>query len=141
MKFFYWVVFGIFLATSFGLNLNEAAAEKYGYTKMRSMGNKSTVEAVPKKNIKFLPEEETDGPDIKVLVIKKTEIKSLVDSIKKNYRAYTGINRYEIIDKASSSLLRKIALATALTPPPSIDNKYLVLVLSCAIMCWRFPGN
>jgi len=83
MKFFYWVVFGIFLATSLGLNLNEAAAEKYGYTKMSSRGNKSTVKAAPKKIIKFLPEEETDGPGIKVLVIKKKEIKSLVDSIVK----------------------------------------------------------
>ena len=26
MKFFYWVVFGIFLATSLGFNLNEVAA-------------------------------------------------------------------------------------------------------------------
>ncbi|SVD64240.1 uncharacterized protein METZ01_LOCUS417094, partial [marine metagenome] len=25
MKFFYWVVFGIFLATSLGFNLNEVA--------------------------------------------------------------------------------------------------------------------
>ena len=37
---------------------------------MRSRGNKSTVKAAPKKIIKFLPEEETDGPSIKVLVIK-----------------------------------------------------------------------
>ena len=33
MRFFYWVVFGIFLATSLAFNLNEvAAAEKYDYT-------------------------------------------------------------------------------------------------------------
>ena len=36
-------------------------------------------------------------------MIKKKAIKALVDSIEKNYRAYTGINRYERIDKASSS--------------------------------------
>ena len=52
MKFFYWVVFVIFLATSLGFNLNEVdAAEKYGYTKMHSRGNKSTVKVAPKKII------------------------------------------------------------------------------------------
>ena len=128
MKFFYWVVFGIFLATSFGLNLNEAAAEKYGYTKMRSRGNKSTVEAVPKKIIKFLPEEETD--ELKVLVIKEGEIKSLVDSIEKNYRAYTGINRYERIDKVSSSTNQgrlKIKLTRDVDPTISSTDKPLTL--------------
>jgi len=128
MKFFYWVVFGIFLATSFGLNLNEAAAEKYGYTKMRSRGNKSTVEAVPKKIIKFLPEEETD--ELKVLVIKGGEIKSLVDSIEKNYRAYTGINRYERIDKVSSSTNQgrlKIKLTRDVDPTISSTDKPLTL--------------
>ena len=128
MKFFYWVVFGIFLATSFGLNLNEAAAEKYGYTKMRSRGNKSTVEAVPKKIIKFLPEEETD--ELKVLVIKEGEIKSLVDSIEKNYRAYTGINRYERIDKVSSSTNEgrlKIKLTRDVDPTISSTDKPLTL--------------
>jgi len=128
MKFFYWVVFGIFLATSFGLNLNEAAAEKYGYTKMSSRGNKSTVEAVPKKIIKFLPEEETD--ELKVLVIKGGEIKSLVDSIEKNYRAYTGINRYERIDKVSSSTNQgrlKIKLTRDVDPTISSTDKPLTL--------------
>ena len=104
MKFFYWVVFGIFLATSLGFNLNEvAAAEECKYALVCGQGKKPTVKAAPKKIIKFLPEEETDGPGIKVLVIKEAAIKSLVDSIEKNYRAYTGINRYERIDKASSS--------------------------------------
>jgi len=131
MKFFYWVVFGIFLATSLGFNLKEvAAAEKYGYTKMRSRGNKSTVKAAPKKIIKFLPEEETDGPGVKVLVIKKTEIKSLVDSIEKNYRSYTGINRYERIDKASSSTNQgrlKIKLTRDIDPTISSTDKPLTL--------------
>ena len=104
MRFFYWVVFGTFLSTSLGFNLNEvAAAEKCKYALVCGQGKKSTVKAAPKKIIKIPLEEETDGPGIKVLVIKKTEIKSLVNSIEKNYRAYTGINRYERIDKASSS--------------------------------------
>ena len=131
MKFFYWVVFGIFLATSLGFYLKEVdAAEKYGYTKMRSKGNKSTVKAAPKKIIKFLPEEETDGPGIKVLVIKKREIKSLVDSIEKNYRTYTGINRYERIDKASSSTNQgrlKIKLTRDVDPTISSTDKPLTL--------------
>ena len=131
MKFFYWVVFGIFLATSLGFYLKEVdAAEKYGYTKMRSRGNKSTVKAAPKKIIKFLPEEETDGPGVRVLVIKKTEIKSLVDSIKKNYRSYTGINRYERIDKASSSTNQgrlKIKLTRDIDPTISSTDKPLIL--------------
>jgi len=131
MSFFYWVVFGIFLATSLGFNLNEvAAAEKYSYTKMRSRGDKSTVKAAPKKIIKFLPEEEIDGPGVKVLVIKKTEIKSLVDSIEKNYRAYTGINRYERIDKASSSTNQgrlKIKLTRDIDPTISSTDKPLTL--------------
>ena len=131
MKFFYWVVFGIFLASSLGFYLKEVdAAEKYGYTKMRSRGNKSTVKAAPKEIIKFLHEEETDGPGIKVLVIKKTEIKSLVDSIEKNYRAYTGINRYERIDKASSGTNQgrlKIELTRDIDPTISSTDKPLTL--------------
>ena len=131
MKFFYWVVFGIFLATSLGFYLKEVdAAEKYGYTKMLSRGNKSTVKAAPKKIIKFLPEEETDGPGIKVLVIKKREIKSLVDSIEKNYRTYTGINRYERIDKASSSTNQgrlKIKLTRDVDPTIRSTDKPLTL--------------
>ena len=131
MKFFYWVVFGIFLATSLGFNLNEvAAAEKCKYALVCGQEKKSTVKAAPKKIIKFLPEEETDGPGVKVLVIKKTEIKSLVDSIKKNYRSYTGINRYERIDKASSSTNQgrlKIKLTRDIDPTISSADKPLIL--------------
>ena len=131
MKFFYWMIFVSLLGVSLGLNPNEiAAAEKYGYTKMRSKGNKSTVEEAPKKIIKFIPEEETDGPSIKILVIKKSEIKSLVDSIEKNYRAYTGINRYERIDKVSSSANQgrlKIKLTRDVDPTISSADKPLTL--------------
>jgi len=115
MRFFYWVVFGIFLATSLGFNLNEvAAAEECKYALVCGQGKKPTVKAAPKKFIK-IPEEETEGPSVKVLVIKKTEIKALVDSIEKNYRAYTGINRYERIDKASSSTSQEGRLKIKLT--------------------------
>ena len=131
MRFFYWVVFGIFLATSLGFNLNEvAAAEKCKYALVCSQEKKSTVKAAPKKIIKFLPEEETDGPGIKVLVIKKREIKSLVDSIEKNYRTYTGINRYERIDKASSSTNQgrlKIKLTRDVDPTIRSTDKPLTL--------------
>ena len=132
MKFFYCVVFGIFLATSLGFNLNEvAAAEKCKYALVCGQEKKSTVKAAPKKIIKLLPEEETDGPGVKVLVIKKTEIKSLVDSIEKNYRAYTGINRYERIDKASSSTNQegrlKIKLTRDIDPTISSADKPLTL--------------
>ena len=131
MKFFYWVVFGIFLATSLGFNLNEvAAAEKCKYALVCGQGKKSTVKAAPKKIIKLLPEEETDGPGIKVLVIKKTEIKSLVDSLEKNYRAYTGINRYEKIDKAPSGTNQgrlKIKLTRDIDPTISSTDKPLIL--------------
>ena len=131
MKFFYWVVFGIFLATSLGFNLNEvAAAEKCKYALVCGQGKKPTVKAAPKKIIKFLPEEETDGPGVKVLVIKETAIKSLLDSIEKNYRAYTGINRYERIDKASSSTNQgrlKIKLTRDIDPTISSADKPLIL--------------
>ncbi|MBT3515923.1 MAG: hypothetical protein HN474_11520 [Nitrospina sp.] len=131
MRFFYWVLFEVFLATSLGFNLNEAtAAEKYGYTKMISKGAKSIVKSAPKKTIKILPEEKVDGPSIKVLVIKKTEVKSLVDSIKKNYNSYTGINRYERIDKASSSTNKgrlKIKLTRDIDPTISFTDKPLTL--------------
>jgi len=131
MKFFYWVVFGIFLATSLVFNLNEvAAAEECKYALVCGQGKKPTVKAAPKKIIKFLPEEATDGPGVKVLVIKKTEIKSLVDSLEKNYRAYTGINRYERIDKASSSTNQgrlKIKLTRDIDPTISSTDKPLTL--------------
>ena len=131
MKFFYWVVFGIFLATSLGLNLNEvAAAEKCKYALACGQGKKPTVKSAPKKIIKFLPEEGTDGSGVKVLVIKKSEIKSLLDSIKKNYMAYTGINRYERIDKASSSTNQgrlKIKLTRDIDPIISSTDKPLIL--------------
>ena len=131
MRFFYWVVFGIFLATSLGFSLNEvAAAEKCKYALVCGQGKKSSVKAAPKTIIKFTPEEETDGPVIKVLVIKKSEIKSLVDSIEKNYRAYTGINRYEKIDKAPSSTNQgrlKIKLTRDIDPTISSTDKPLTL--------------
>jgi len=130
MNFFYCVVFGIFLATSLGFNLNEvAAAEKCKYALVCGQEKKSTVKAAPKKIIKFLPEEET-GEYIKVLVIKKEVIKSLVDSIEKNYRAYTGINRYERIDKASSSTNQdrlKIKLTRDINPTINSTDKPLTL--------------
>jgi len=131
MKFFYWVIFGIFLTTSLGFNLNEvAAAEKCKYALVCGQEKKSTVKAAPKKIIKLLPEEETDGPGVTVLVIKKTAIKSLVDSIEKNYKAYTGINRYEKIDKASSSTNQgrlKIKLTRDIDPTISSIDKPLTL--------------
>ena len=129
MRFFYWVVFVIFLATSLGFNLNEVAAvKKCKYALACDQAKKSTVEAVPKKIIKFLPEEETD--ELKVLVIKEGEIKSLVDSIEKNYRAYTSINRYERIDKVSSSTNQgrlKIKLTRDVDPTISSTDKPLTL--------------
>ena len=131
MKFFYWVVFGIFIATSLGFNLNEVAvAEECKYALVCGQGKKPTVKTAPKKFTKLLTEEETDGPGVKVLVIKKTEIKSLVGSIEKNYRAYTGINRYERIDKASSSANQgrlKIKLTRDIDPTISSADKPLTL--------------
>ena len=129
MKFFYWVAFGSLLGISLGLNLNEvAAAQKYGYTKMRSRGGEVTKTA-PRKIITEMPlEEETD--ELKVLVIKEGEIKSLVDSIEQNYRAYTGINRYERIDKVSSSTNEgrlKIKLTRDIDPTISSTDKPLTL--------------
>jgi hypothetical protein len=99
MRFFYWMFFGFLFLSSLALNLKSvAAAPKYGYTTLTSKGKKPTVKAVPKKIIVKVPLEE-DESGLKVLVIKKTEIKSLVDSIKKNYKSYTNINRYERVGK------------------------------------------
>jgi hypothetical protein len=53
-----------------------------------------------------------------------------VDSIEKNYRAYTGINRYERIDKASSSTNQgrlKIKLTRDIDPTISSTDKPLTL--------------
>ncbi len=131
MKFLYWVIFGIFLATSLGFNLNEVfAAEKCKYVLACGQEKKSTVKAAPKKIIKFVPEEETDGPSIKVLVIKEKEIKLLLDSIEQNYRAYTGINRYERIDKVSSRTNQgrlKIKLTRDVDPTITSTDKPLTL--------------
>ena len=83
MKIFYWAVFGHFLLIFSGFDLREvAAAPKYS-------------------DIGLTSKEETDGPEQKVLVIKQAEIKSLVNSIKGEYKTYIGINRYERIDKAA----------------------------------------
>jgi len=101
MRFFYWMLFGFLFLSSLVLNLNPVAAEsKYSYTTMTSKGEKATVKAAPKKIIVKIPfEEEEDGSGLKVLVIKKTEIKSLVDSIENNYKSYTNMNRYERVGK------------------------------------------
>lgn len=131
MKFIYWVVFGIFLAASLGFNLNEvAAAEECKYALVCGQGKKPTVKVAPKKFIKIPLDEEAGGPSVKVLVIKKTAIKSLLDSIEKNYKAYTGINRYERIDKASSSTNQsrlKIKLTRDIDPTISSADKPLTL--------------
>ena len=53
-----------------------------------------------------------------------------MDSIEKNYRAYTGINRYERIDKASSSTNQgrlKIKLTRDIDPTISSTDKPLTL--------------
>jgi len=83
MKIFYWAVFGLFLLTFSGFDLRE-------------------VVAAPKSSdFGLTSKEEIDGPEEKVLVIKQAEIKSLVNSIKGEYKTYIGINRYERIDKAA----------------------------------------
>jgi hypothetical protein len=58
------------------------------------------------------------------------EVKSLIDSIKKNFKAYTDINRYERIDKASSSTNHgrlKIKLTRDIDPTISFADKPLTL--------------
>ena len=84
MKIFYWAVFGLFLLNISGFDLKEVfAAPKYSDIGLTTS------------------QEETKESEEKVLVIKQTEIKSLVNSIKGEYKAYVGINRYERIDKAA----------------------------------------
>jgi len=127
MRFFCWMLFSFLFLSSLVLNLKPVAAEsKYSYTTMSSRGGGRTVKAAPKKIIIKVPfEEEEDGPGLKVLVIKKTEIKSLVDSIEKNYKSYTNINRYERIgnvltgsDKDRLKLTRDNEPAIASTEKP-----------------------
>jgi hypothetical protein len=104
MKFIYWMLFSVFFWSSLVLNLNEVvAAPKYGYTALTSKGKKAKVKTIPKKILIKVPfKEETNESVLKVLVIKKTEIKSLVDSIEKNYKSYINLNRHERIGKVSS---------------------------------------
>ena len=103
MKIFYWAVFGLFLLNISGFDLKEVfAAPKY-----------SDIGLTTSK-------EETKESEEKVLVIKQAEIKSLVNSIKGEYKTYAGINRYERIDKAAygideSQLEKKITWGTGST--------------------------
>jgi len=83
MKIFCWAIFGLFLLTFSSFDLREVFATP----------NNSDIGLISK--------EETDGLEQKVLVIKQAEIKSLVSSIKGEYKTYFGINRYERIDKAA----------------------------------------
>ena len=84
MKTFYWAIFGLFLLNISGFDLKEvAAAPKY-----------SGIGLTTSK-------EETKESEEKVLVIKQAEIKSLVNSIKGEYKTYAATNRYERIDKAA----------------------------------------
>ena len=131
MKLFYWVTFSFLLGISLGFTPNNSeASEKFKYTKMRSFaGKKLTKKVTPKKIIQMPVEEEIDGPGVKVLVIKKTEIKSLVDSIEKNYRAYTGLNRYEKINEVSSGVKQGRLKKTTqdFEPAIALGDKPLVL--------------
>jgi hypothetical protein len=100
MKIFYWAVFGLFLLNFSGFDLMEVVAAP----------NYSDIGLTNSK-------EETKGLEEKVLVIKQTEIKSIVSSIKGKYKTYNGLNRYERIDKAAygidgSQLEKKITRDT-----------------------------
>ena len=83
MKIFCWAIFGLYLLNFLSFDLREVFATP----------NDSDIGLISK--------EETGGSEQKVLVIKQTEIKSLVSSIKGEYKTYFGINRYERIDKAA----------------------------------------
>jgi hypothetical protein len=83
MKIFCWAIFGLFLLTFSSFDLREVFATP----------NDSDIGLISK--------EEKDGSEQKVLVIKQAKIKSLVSSIKGEYKTYFGINRYERIDKAA----------------------------------------
>jgi hypothetical protein len=84
MKIFCWVVFGLFLLNISGFDLKEVvAAPKY-----------SDIGLITSK-------EEIQESEEKVLVIKQAELKSLVNSIKGEYKTYAATNRYERIDKAA----------------------------------------
>ena len=112
MKLFYRIAFVLLLGLSLGFtSKKDNVSEKYSYTKMFSEG-------------------ETDGFREKVLVVKKTELKSLVDSIEKKYKAYISINRYERIDKAPFAINQsqlKIKLTREIRPAISTIDKPLVL--------------
>ena len=130
MKFFYWLLLGFLFWSSLVLNLKPIFAEsKYGYTTLTSKGKKSAVKATPKKKIIKVPlEGEEDESGLKVLVIKKTEIKSLVDSIEKNYKSYTNINRYERIGGISPSINQdRLKLRQDNEPAIASNEKPLIL--------------
>ena len=131
MKLFYWITFSFLLGISLGFTPNNSeASEKFKYTKMRSLvGKKLTKKVTPKKIIQMPIEDEIDGSGVKVLVIKKAEIKSLVDSIEKNYRAYTGLNRYEKINEVSSGVKQGRLKKTTqdFEPAIALGDKPLVL--------------
>ena len=98
MKIFYWAVFGLFLLIFSGFDLREVvAAPKYSDIGLTTSNEKN----LPSQKAILTSTEETDGPEQKVLVIKQAEIKSLVSSIKGEYKTYIGVNRYERIDKAA----------------------------------------
>jgi hypothetical protein len=104
MKFFYLVAFIFLLGVSLGFTPKKSnGSEKNDYTKMSLGAKESTVKDISKRKIiKFHPEDKIDGSALKVLVVRESEVKSLVDSIEQNYRAYTDINRYERVDQVSS---------------------------------------
>jgi hypothetical protein len=132
MRFFYLVSFVFLLGVSLGFTpkkINDS--EESDYPKV-SLGAKTpTVKGISKKKIiKFLSEEKVDGSAIKVLVVRKREVKLLVDSIEQNNRAYTDINRYERIGQVSSGVNQgqlKIKLTRNIDPTMKPGDKPLIL--------------
>ena len=132
MRFFYLVAFIFLLGVSLGFTPKKSNdSEESDYTKISLGAKKSTVTGISKRKIiKFLPEEKVDVSAIKVLVVRKREVKVLVDSIEQNNRAYTDINRYERIGQVSSGVNRgqlRIKLTRDIDPTMKPADKPLTL--------------
>lgn len=109
MRFLYWTISWLLLGSSAGWSLE-------------------------KENTSIVVSEE--APDIlvaskkKILVIKKTELKSVLDSVYKKHQMYFSMNRYERTTKAYSNENQgqpKIELTSDIEPTIRVVDKPLVL--------------
>jgi len=138
MRFLYWTIFWFLLGPSSGWGL-EKENFSLGFSEPVNFAvGLMTTDIAPRAEIDVIANKLASkaAPDIhvaskeKISVVKKNELKSVLDSVYKKHRAYFSMNRYERTIKASSNKKQsqlQIELTRDIEPTIRVIDKPLAL--------------